>query len=164
MLIPTRFLHALVALLALQFYASISYAIPITVGTDTYDVTTYTTTDFTTDTVLMNQVWWENETLALAFASALGDQLGFPNFSGRESPYFAYDLVYFGSVSDYGVFSADYVISGNQATHLSLGASNYNTDTYAIATLISSVPEPPIVLLLASGLIAFGVARRKNSA
>ncbi len=53
-----------------------------------YEVTTATGTFAELAATLEGQVWFEDSDLALLFATAVGDALGFPNNGGNRGPHF----------------------------------------------------------------------------
>ena len=81
------------ALLTFAF-ASVANAIPVTVNSVEYDITTITTTFDSDSTLLMSQPWWLNAELASQLAEAVGYDLGTPNVYDPLAfgPYFAYTL------------------------------------------------------------------------
>jgi len=55
-----------------------AHAVQVTVGRSRWDVTSQTGTFTDLETTLNIQTWWADGLLALEFARALGDGLGFP--------------------------------------------------------------------------------------
>jgi hypothetical protein len=89
-------LGAAAALAAISLSPGSAQAYVVTVGGVQYDVTTFTgsynnnTSKFATPANSGVMPWWGNQATATAFATAVGTNLGTPNFSGQEGPYFAY--------------------------------------------------------------------------
>ena len=127
--------------LAFLAFAKLANAVPVTVGSDTYDITTITTTFAADSAELMAQPWWGDYDLAGDFALALGSALGFPNVLpiGSFGPLFAYN-------SQAGYFFG-----------LPLTAPTDFTFTFAV---VSSVPDSAstlgLTLLSATALVFAG--------
>ncbi len=66
-----------------------AHAISITSSVGVYEVTTVRGTGTSLETLLRDQIWWGDPTLAEEFALKVGGQLGFGNPFGT-GPYFAY--------------------------------------------------------------------------
>ena len=141
-------IKALAIALAFLAFAKLANAVPVTVNSVQYDITTVTTTLAADSAELISQPWWGNETLAINLANALGGALGFPNVSiGSYGPLFAYNseegFLYAKVKDDYGV--------------LSLAAPTVSTFTFAV---VSSVPDSAstlgLTLLSATALVFAG--------
>ncbi len=115
---------------------------------------------------LQSQAWWGNSTLADTFASAVGGNLGTPNYGN--GAYFAYAIY---DAGGYNNISTS-VFTGSSLYNCGTGdcpnaSGDYSTVTYAVAT-IASAPEmnasfiPQVALMLACLFFLFG--RKKENA
>ena len=142
--------HTFVVFIVL--WASKIHAVPITVGGTDYDVTHIYTSFIDSAALLESQAWWDQPILADEFAVALNEQVSW--FGPAQ---FAYQLISERLEVFTKVLGPGDVVSDNTLNIFEL-------ERYAIATVIdATVPEPPIALLLASGLMVFGIVRRKPS-
>ena len=129
--------------------ASVANAIPVTVNSVEYDITTVTTTFSNDSALFMSQPWWNNFDLASQFAAAVGDDLGMPNYSGFRGPLFAYT-------------TTTLVFSGVFPLTFGYGIQSFMGDplTYAI---VAPVPDSASTLILtAAGLLAAFVVRGRS--
>ena len=92
------------------------------------------------------------------------------NYTGAQGQrYYGVDFLEYDPLTSHGLFIVDDDVSSlniNPLYRSSAPHQNFSfepTAGYGIA-IIATVPEPSIVLLITSGLIAFGVARRKARA
>ena len=134
--------------LALLGLALSAGAVPfrINVGGIDYDVTTLTTTADAGRAVHESQPWFQSESMASAFASAVGDGLGLPNFfplnNNSDSPLFAYGFIEF---SD-GPYV---VVSPNRGFY---GLASY---TFAITSPIAAPDSGSTLFLLGAPVLLF---------
>ncbi len=138
-------------------WAGEASAIVVNVSGVNYDVITFTG-NYDSNAVKFNSTdmpWWGNGTVANAFATAVGTQLGLPNTPGQQGPYFA--------------FSSSAQTVNNQVYFNNLGVVGFGQPTsqaavYAIlvsqSPSSSSVPSP---LPLFGAAAAFGWSRRLRS-
>ena len=124
--------------------------VPVNIGGTNYDITTFegsyadSSAKFATPANNGLMPWWGDGSLAVLFAQAVGDRLGYPNLSGDDTPYFAFEL-----------FGADLNSRlSNGAYSTSSGSDPY---TYAVLASPTAVPGP---LPLFGAAAAFGVSRR----
>ena len=85
------FSFATVCALALGLAAPASAStVRVSVNGSLWDVSTKVGSENSLASTLMSRVWWQDRDLAILFASAVGLQLGTPNFevSGPHNPYF----------------------------------------------------------------------------
>ena len=120
--------------------ASVANAVPVTVNSVEYDITTITTTFDNDSTLLMSQPWWNNDDLALQLSVAIGYDLGTPH----STPTYGFGPIFVYSDLFYPEFLAP-------AFPTTLGFYSDETLTFAI---VASVPESaPTLILTAGGLL-----------
>lgn len=138
-------------------FAGTVQAATATIGGIDYNVTTVEGTFAQHQTLLENQVWWGDRSLANSFAGAVAADLGFPNNSGFYGPLFAYKR---GSTT---VTSFNFFSALQRSFEAPLDSSGVYT--YATAAQVSSVPLPAGGLLLLTGIGgAAALKRRKKRA
>ena len=136
--------------------ANAAHAVSVVVNGNTYDVTTFTgsyeanTSTFTTT----QMAWWGDATLAQQFATAVGTQLGLPNF-GTIGPLFGYSAAPDG-IGGYQVSMSNYDSTISPPIN---DSKSSGVNTYAISSSqpSSAVPGPLPVLGVAA---SFGMSRR----
>jgi len=117
-----------------------------------------------------NQPWHGDQQLAVEFATLVGDSLGFlnslpsleqgcPAFGaacGDYGPYFARNQIF-----THQVVTVSQYQDGRVLTFLEYGLDRAN---WAIATKVTSIPEPGTLSLFGAGLLALGFLRRRRAA
>lgn len=160
----TFFSFGTIAALALTLSTAVASAAVVSFhGTD-YDLTTVTgkfsdldDASIVDGTRLSDQVWWESQSTAAAFATLLADALGYPNNGNSFGPYFAYTAT---STSVSAGFERSTTCSRCGST---IFFSPTSITTFAVVAP-SQVPLPAGSLLLISGLgAAAGLHARKKS-
>lgn len=126
------------AAVASAMVAAPAEAALFTVGGTQYEITTVTGSFDSLESTLMNQVWWNNQTLAVDFASVVEDDLGLPGTTlatpdNDLGPFFAYTSTFA------GVWNNTAQTAGNTTFFF-----QSSVPTFAIATVVEpeSVPEP----------------------
>jgi hypothetical protein len=146
------FLAACVASLA----ALTTHAVPVTLGSNTYDVIAYTPHDSSQNIVdlLNDQPWWNDTGLAASAAGQVNSQLGsfypdIPEFGW--GPFFATST------------SSGRFWQGDQNQVSSVGFSDtYDGFTFAVVNTNASVPDGGMTALLVGGaLLGAGALRRR---
>ena len=136
--------------------AGSAQALVVDVDGQQWEVTTFTGTYDNNVTLLQNQEWWGNQATAEKFASAVGDDLNFPNLFGTVGPYFAFSEGQrnFGRLGTlrWVNASAEIVILGTSSDPNVFRNTNV---TWATAT--RAVPGPLPILGVAA---AFGFSRK----
>ena len=132
----------------------------VTVGGTEYDVTATPSETFSSAaTVLEAQPWWNNQSLATDFATALGNALGTPNID--QTPTFAFNLESNGTVDNVDYFGGVLTLwtSGN-------GAINETIPFVFATATVATAPETSTISLLLVGLGSLGLvmAMRKRKA
>lgn len=137
-----------------------AHAVTVTyLGTD-YEVTTIGPVQHESIPILLqSQPWWGNSSQASDFSILVADQLGFPNDSANDGPYFA-----FNSYSAVGPTFVDAYTYADDTDSAELREMLGYGTSYTWATA-SAIPIPPALWLFGSGLLGLvGVARRKEKA
>src|SRR5208282_2273441 len=140
----------------------------VSVGGTEYDVTNTPYETFASaSTVLEEQPWWGNSTLAGELASAVYLALGAPNVNGQ-TPAFAYGVgsdsvgpTTYTAVDNYD-YNACYGGGDCALTHWTSTNSDETISTgyqfsFATATVVGNTPETSTVGLLLAGLGSLGV-------
>jgi len=152
---PRLALGAGLALATISLSPGSAQAYEVTVSGIRYDVTTFTgsydsnTSNFETPANSGVMPWWGDSSAATAFATAVGTNLGFPNF-GAIGPFFG---ISYDPVSNGVVYSGYF----NGGTYTSDFTAN-NPVVWAKATLVSASAPGPLPLLGAAA--AFGYSRQ----
>ncbi len=115
-----------------------------------WDVTTVSGTAAALAGTLGNQIWYGNGALAGVFVHTIGGNLGFPNTFSNEArgPIFAFD-------SSHGFWA----YSGGTSL---VGFSSDRTWEWAVASRVTSVPEPGALALLGLGFAGLVLTRRRR--
>ena len=125
--------------------------VSVSVGGNTYNLTTLSGAYSGNVSLLQSQDWWGNSSLANQLATAVGGQLGAPNNASSFGPMFAYEY-------DSGY---DFVVGPTYNTALSQVATDYYSGGqltgFAIASSPSQVPGP---LPLFGAMAGYGMSRR----
>ena len=157
----SRLLGAVCACLIATLLIPINNAYAVTVtysGTD-YEVTTTGPIDHESiPGLLQSQPWWANDIAASYFSTEVAEELGFPNDSANDGPYFAFKS--YSAVGPTFVDAYTYADDTNAAELREM--LGFGTPyTWAIA---SPVPLPPALWLFGSGLLGLiGIARKKTT-
>jgi hypothetical protein len=161
--LPKLALGAAVALGALSFSPGSAQAYVVTVGGVQYDVTTFTgsydgdPSQFATAANGGVMPWWGDSSKALAFATAVGNDLG-TTFNGYfySGPFFGYSYIFDTNINQNLVEAYRYVSFSSSPVESTAGPAD--STLYAKATLYTpSVPGP---LPLFGAAAAFGFRRR----
>jgi hypothetical protein len=145
-------------------------AFSVTVGGSQWDVTTLTGSYNDNAAILQSQTWWGDEVRAKDFAYAVGGSLGLP-FQGQAGPFFVWlgDLEGSGPTSIAWVPPVHNVYPGQNVGLLyPFVIPGDSSETYAIATPATPVPEP-LTILGSIAAVGFGAAcerikRKKDAA
>lgn len=155
-------------------------AFSVTVGGSQWDVTTLTGSYNDNVAILQSQTWWGDNVRAQDFAYAVGESLGLP-FNGQAGPFF----VWLGDLDGSGPTGISWVDScqnyGSGSTSMSWvdPCQNFgllysfvipgdSSETYAIATAVTPVPEP-LTIFGSIAAVGFGavcerIKRKKDAA
>jgi hypothetical protein len=149
-------LRSFLVAFAASVAALTAHAIPVTLGSTTYDVIAYTPHSSSTsiENLLNDQPWWNNDSFALSAAGQVNSQLGS----------FYPDIPEFG----WGPFFATTITSGkfwqgdqHQAAGVSF-SDTYDGFTFAVVNTNSSVPDGSMTaMLVGSSLLGLAVLRRR---
>ena len=153
-------LGAAAALAAISLSPGSAQALVVTVGGTQYDVTTFTgsynsdTNKFETAANSGVMPWWGSDSsLAEAFASQVGLEMGLPNYSNTHGPLFAWRFRLQDAIDNC------YYIGGTIGCGI---ANSSNTHVYAQATPYAPPSTPPVPgpLPLFGAAAAFGFSRK----
>ncbi|MCP9786030.1 hypothetical protein [Cyanobium sp. N5-Cardenillas] len=148
-------------------------AFVVSVGGQDYDVqTTPSATFVSIQSLLESQVFWNNESLAEAFAAAVKGEFGLPNF-GFAGPAFAWQTNP-PSPTDPGTYNPDLIVSAKVWTGSAVGglfppAGDFNLPdgpiltfplVWATATPVTPATSVPGPVPLFGAAAAFGWSRR----
>ena len=132
-------------------------AVVITVGSQSYQMTTVTGVAQGSDDLLMSQPWFGDFDLAGEFALALGDQLGTPNTFFMGSP--------IGPVFIEGFSPADeWLVRFSSPTGSVSSRVRFVRDDSVAVAVVVALPVPASVTLMLVGLAGLGLAARRNRA
>jgi hypothetical protein len=147
----------LLCVLAVLACSTTAHAIPVTYLGEQYDVTTVGPAlydDPGIASLLQSQVWWGSDDIATIFSDQVNEQLGIASF-GVFGPMFA-------TGHPAGTLAVGWDFDDDRTELFGLNTNVHAT--WAVAQRIGSeVPEPGTLGLLAMGLFAAGVARRRKS-
>ena len=162
-------LGATAALAAISLSPGSAQALVVTVNSVQYDVTTFTGTyndnssKFKTPANGGVMPWWNNSTLAMSFATAVGTNLGYPNL-GVAGPVFGYGwesidpcAENFDSCPDEIVY---YIFRHSNGAYFESDSSADSARTWAQASLYTAPAPVPGPLPLFGAAAALGFSRK----
>ena len=168
-------LGAAAALATISLSPGSAQAYVVTLGGVQYDVTTFTGTyndnisKFKTAANGGVMPWWNNRTLAMSFATAVGTNLGYPNF-GVAGPFFGYQFETIDPCADAnpeegGSCPSEQVRSiyrSNNGAYITNDSFADNSRTWAQASLYTAPAPAPVPgpLPLFGAAAAFGFSRK----
>ena len=137
--------------------ASNSYAVTVTYSGTDYEVTITDPESYDSNPAQFQaQLWWDDSGAASDFSILVAGQLGFPNASAGDGPYFAYD-----ASAHVGPTLVEAYTFANASKNAQLREFLHG-DTEFTWAIASPVPIPAALWLFGSGLLGLiGMAGKK---